>query len=213
MLAQGKTINAAAEAVGIHRNTIANWRRSSESFRNQWHTMQYEQAMYWRDEMQALAQIAVDALLKTLTDEKTSPSVRLRAALAVLNKVTEVPAKQPDLKSTQNMHNSAQPLQPIVEGDPIADEPIEDEPWGDEPGLHLPSEHQPVPPVQSAQSAQSCTTALTDLHEDLLHLDDDGIADLLEHMCMPPRMHNPAQASSPGGNRSGSSRPGSRDSS
>jgi hypothetical protein len=102
-LASGKTINAAAAAANVHRNTIANWRRSSEAFRNHWHTMQYEQAMHWRDQMQSLAPIAIEALQTLLTDPKTPPAIRLRAALAVLDKVTTPAPVQPDL------HNSAQP--------------------------------------------------------------------------------------------------------
>ncbi len=138
LLAQGKTINAAAEAANIHRNTIANWRRSSETFRKQWHSMQYEQAMHWRDEMQSMAQIAVDAILKTLTDEKTPPGVRLRAALAVLNKVTAVAPAQPELQPSQtqaagSLRNVAQSAQscttevPDLPGDlgPLDDEALD----------------------------------------------------------------------------------------
>jgi hypothetical protein len=102
-LASGKTINEAAAAANVHRNTIANWRRSSEAFRNHWHTMQYEQAMHWRDEMQSLAPAAIETLQDLLTDPKTPPSVRLRAALAVLDKVSAPAPVQPDL------HKSAQP--------------------------------------------------------------------------------------------------------
>jgi hypothetical protein len=168
-LAQGKSINAAAAAAGIHRNTIANWRRSSETFRHHWHIMQYEQAMHWRDELQSIAQIAVDAVLKTLTDEKTPPTVRLRAALAVLDKVTAVPPSQPDWKRSRTTHNLAQERQETAAG-PLAQEP-----------------------AAPAQSAQSCTTAVTDPFEDPLHVNDDGLDDLLKQMCSPPRMHNPAQ--------------------
>jgi hypothetical protein len=168
LLAQGKTMNAAAEAANIHRNTIANWRRSSEAFRNEWHSMQYEQAMHWRDQLQSIAQVAVDAILKTLTDEKTPPSVRLRAALAVLDKVTAVAPAQPELHRAQpaaaeSMHNHAQP-----ETEPRA------------------ADSTPEPEVP----AQSCTTPEPDFLNDFGQLDG-----LLEEMCRPPRMHNGAQAS------------------
>ncbi len=184
-LAQGQTVNAAAAAANIHRNTIANWRRSSETFRGHWHNMQYEQAMHWRDQLQSIAQVAVDAILKTLTDEKTPPSVRLRAALAVLDKVTAVAPAQPGLNASPAMHNVAQPAQPAQP------EPLETAP-------------QPRP----ATAAQPCTSALStsslaDLFEDLRSLDDDGLADLLDHITMPPRLHNAAQAATPVAGSSG----------
>ena len=181
LLAQGKSINAAAEAVGIHRNTIANWRRSSESFRNHWHTMQYEQAMHWRDELQSIAHVAVDAILKTLTDEKTPASVRLRAALAVIGKVTTVPAAQPDLKPSRNLHNLAQAAQsPESEVEPLT--------------VPVPQEVAAFAQTsQSAQSAQPCTSGPADVLEDL-RFPRHGLDDLLQHMCTPPRMHNPAQS-------------------
>jgi transposase-like protein len=137
-LASGQTINEAAAAAGVHRNTIANWRRSSESFRNHWHTMQYEQAMHWRDEMQSLAPIAIKTLQDLLIDPKTPPTVRLRAALAVLDKVATPPPIQPDL------HKSAQASPAhglhVVENMP----PVEE----------VPIVHPPREPV----SAQPCTT-------------------------------------------------------
>ncbi len=174
LLAQGKTINAAADAANIHRNTIANWRRSSEAFRNQWHNMQYEQAMHWRDQLQSIAQVAVDAILKTLTDEKTPPSVRLRAAIAVLDKVTAVAPPQPECKNyrsptVESMHNDAQ-REPEL---PTAD---------------------PLPEPATAAAAQSCTTTGSTFFQDLRHLDG-----LLEEMCKPPRMHNRAQSAAPRG--------------
>jgi len=96
LLAQGSTVSAAAETAGVHRNTIANWRRAgSPAFKHAWQTAQWEQAAYWRDQMQSLGNLAIDALRTTLTDERTTPSVRLRAALAVLDKISKTAPAEP----------------------------------------------------------------------------------------------------------------------
>src|SRR5580658_7281212 len=84
LIAQGSTAIAAAASVGVHRNTIANWRRGCERFKANYSIALYEQALHWHDAMQALAPLAVHTLHNLLTDEKTSASVKLRAALAVL---------------------------------------------------------------------------------------------------------------------------------
>jgi transposase-like protein len=112
LLASGSTISAAAAESGIHRNTVANWRRSSEIFRDTLASMQYEQTMHWRDQIEAIAGAALAALQALIADPTTPASVRLRAVLAVLNKITALPPTPP---SEQNLpgkstspHNPAQ---------------------------------------------------------------------------------------------------------
>ena len=98
LLAQGSTVAAAAEAVGVHRNTVANWRRAgSPAFRHAWQTAQWEQAQYWRDQMQTLGELAVKTLHQVMTDGAATPSVRLRAALAVLDKISKPASAEPPL--------------------------------------------------------------------------------------------------------------------
>jgi hypothetical protein len=106
LLAQGSTVEAAAEAVGVHRNTVSNWRRAgSPEFRSAWQSAQIEQAAYWRDQMQSLGDVAVESLLHVLQDPKTSPSVRLKASLAVLNVITApAPAHKADDLVTPELH-------------------------------------------------------------------------------------------------------------
>jgi hypothetical protein len=106
LLAQGSTVEAAAEAVGVHRNTLSNWRRAgSPEFRNAWQSAQIEQAAYWRDQLQLLGDVAVESLLHVLQDPKTSPSVRLKASLAVLNVITApAPAHKADESITEELH-------------------------------------------------------------------------------------------------------------
>ncbi len=147
LLASGSTINEAAAAASVHRNTIANWRRSSEAFRHQWHTMQYEQAMHWRDELQPLVPVAFEVLQDLLTDPKTPPSVRLRAALAVISRVTAPPPPQPEMRKAsvqKAVHNDAQPSPQTIEE-------LEEGPT--EPLVHT---------AQAQRVAQCCTTPQPD---------------------------------------------------
>lgn len=171
LLAQGSTVSAAAQSAGVHRNTVANWRRSSSHFRETWATVLYEQAQFWRDEMQSLGPLAVAALRHLLEDEKSSPSVRLRAALAVLNAITASPAEQPEKararrQNRETDHALETLLGPLPDPrkalDGLAQEDDFDglaEPeHGPDPG-HAPG-HNPAISAASTvhNSAQPCTT-------------------------------------------------------
>ena len=97
LLAGGQTITEAAAAVGVHRNTVSNWRRGLPAFRQQLASVQYDQAMHWRDQLQPLAGDAVETIRGILHDTEAAPSVRLRAALAILDKVSTPAPIQPEL--------------------------------------------------------------------------------------------------------------------
>ena len=114
-LSNGATMAAAAEQAGVHRNTINNWRRNSLPFQQALADAQYDRALYFREKMEDLVDLATEALHAILTDPKTSPSVRLRAALAVLNQaaIPPAPKKQVELDIERivihkNLNNSAQ---------------------------------------------------------------------------------------------------------
>ena len=106
LLAQGSTVGAAAKAAGVHRNTVSNWRRAgSPEFRNAWQSAQVEQAAYWRDQIQVLGDVAVTSILCVLEDPRTTPSVRLKASLAILNVIaTPPPAHQAEELVTPELH-------------------------------------------------------------------------------------------------------------
>ncbi len=96
LLAQGNSVAEAAAAVGIHRNTISNWRRAgSPEFREAWQTAQSEQADYWRDELQTLGATAVSALRTTL-ENPSIPALRLKAALSVIQTLSTHASGHPD---------------------------------------------------------------------------------------------------------------------
>ncbi len=136
-LSNGATLTAAAAEAGIHRNTISNWRRNLLPFQHALASAQYDQAMFFREKVEDLVDLATDSLKGILSDPKTPAAVRLRAALAVINTaiVPAEPKKQIELDiqkvvvertapaapaattSTPAVHNSAQPpSQPSAPG-------------------------------------------------------------------------------------------------
>ncbi len=106
LLAVGASISKAAAAVNVHRNTIANWRRTVPAFAREFELASREGAHYWSDQATNLAGKAVAVLTEILDNESANPSLRLRAALKVLEMATvrkPEPAVQPE-----TVHNPAQ---------------------------------------------------------------------------------------------------------
>ena len=86
-LLSGFTISEAAESAGVHRSTIYTWQRSHVEFRSALVEARRLQAETLRDNIQSIAQRSVETLRNILDDEKASPTVRLKAALAVIKSV------------------------------------------------------------------------------------------------------------------------------
>jgi hypothetical protein len=84
-LAQGRTITTAALEAGIHRNKIYNWLHEPQ-FKTAVEEAQREYAAILADGMRELAARALETLHKLLDDPKASPAVRLRTALAILQR-------------------------------------------------------------------------------------------------------------------------------
>jgi hypothetical protein len=84
-LAQGRTVTAAAQAAGLHRNTIYNW-LNDPSFKTAAEEAQREYVAILSDGMRDLAALALQTLRNLLEDPKTPPSVRLKTALAILQR-------------------------------------------------------------------------------------------------------------------------------
>ena len=111
-LSSGATITAAAEEAGVHRNTINNWRRNSLPFQQALADAQYDRALYFREKAEALFDLAIHAIDEILADPKTAPSVRLKAALAVITTATTAPKSQQPPPA--NLHNFAQSTPDIL---------------------------------------------------------------------------------------------------
>ena len=84
-LAQGRTVTAAAQDAGLHRNTIYNWLHEP-AFKTAADQAQREYVAILGDGMRDLAALAVETLRSLLDDPNTPPAVRLRTALAVLQR-------------------------------------------------------------------------------------------------------------------------------
>jgi transposase-like protein len=106
LLAEGSTITAAAKAVGIHRNTVTNWCRTSAEFHDALNFGQFRRAVHWHEQLQELGELAIQCLRRILTDENTPPDVRLNASLAVLDRI---------MKPSATLQNDAQSAQPRLD--------------------------------------------------------------------------------------------------
>ncbi len=95
-ISAGSTLKAAAEAAGVHRNTILHWRRNLPGFRAAWEQSHYDQMMQVRDEVLPLAPLAVTAIREILENPAAPPALRLRAALAVHKIISTPPPAQPE---------------------------------------------------------------------------------------------------------------------
>jgi transposase-like protein len=84
LLAEGHSIIDAAGIVGVHRNTIRNWRRCVPAFAREIEFAVREQALVWHEQAIQLAPLATKVLNDLLNDATASPALRLRASLAVL---------------------------------------------------------------------------------------------------------------------------------
>ncbi|MGO9895122.1 MAG: SEC-C metal-binding domain-containing protein [Bryobacteraceae bacterium] len=135
-LSNGATLTDAAAQAGIHRNTIANW-RSSDDFRAALASAHHDRAVLYRDRAVDLADLAFEALRNVLTDPKSSPSIRLRAAIFIIDKASTPPKFEKEKPAAMAGMFAA-----MAETD----------------RMHL-SEEQPPEP---ASDAQECTTAHND---------------------------------------------------
>jgi uncharacterized protein YecA (UPF0149 family) len=85
-LAQGRTATDAARDAGIHRTTIHHWSRTEPLFKTSLQEAQREYVETLQDGMRDLAARAVETLRNLLDDPNTPAAVRLRTALAVLQR-------------------------------------------------------------------------------------------------------------------------------
>jgi hypothetical protein len=89
LLAQGVSTTEAAAAAGVHRNTVGTWRRTTPAFARELEFAARERSMFWHDQAAALAEKAVMVLSEILDDKSASPSLRLRAALKVIDMASD----------------------------------------------------------------------------------------------------------------------------
>ena len=85
-LAQGQTVSAAAEKAGVHRTTIHHWIRTEPQFKAAVRIAQAEYSAELNDGIRELAARALLTLHDLLQDISTPPAVRLKTALAILQR-------------------------------------------------------------------------------------------------------------------------------
>jgi hypothetical protein len=155
-LSDGVNSTDAAAQAGVHRNTIANWRRNSLFFREALADAQYDRALGFRDKTEHRLDLALATLDGILSDPKASASARLKAALFVIGvacapppprKYAPVEISEVHQQIVPPVHNNAQNAQtptttPAPESAPA---PAAEAPTGENP----PSMHN------NAQNAQS----------------------------------------------------------
>jgi uncharacterized protein YchJ len=93
LLAAGNSIAQAAAAENLHRNTLANWRRTIPAFARELEFALREQRLYWHEQATRLAPLAIQVIEETLTNPNASPSLRFRAAALIIKLATDPNAK------------------------------------------------------------------------------------------------------------------------
>lgn len=84
-LATGATVSAAAELASISRPTIYSW-LGDPAIQSALAFAKHEHAVTVRDKLQSLTTLALETLEAILKNPKSSPSVLLRATLAILTR-------------------------------------------------------------------------------------------------------------------------------
>ncbi len=113
-IANGASMGEAAAQVSLHRNTVGNWRRTSQPFRDALPKAQYDRALQIHEQAVTLVTEAIGAIREILRDPAAPASVRLKAALAILQQASAPSPEPPVLVG--NMHKDAQAAQPAPIG-------------------------------------------------------------------------------------------------
>jgi hypothetical protein len=85
-LAQGHTVTRAAAAAGVHRTTVHHWLRTSPDFKASVASAKRLYAACLADELTELSAAALKTLRTLLEAPETHPAVRLKTALAILER-------------------------------------------------------------------------------------------------------------------------------
>lgn len=87
-LLTGASVTAAARTAGVHRSTIHEW-LALAPFRCAYADAQRRRAEAIQDQVHDMAGSAIDAVRALLNDGNTPAAIRLRAALAVIEKASD----------------------------------------------------------------------------------------------------------------------------
>ncbi len=85
-LAQGATISKAAYNAGVHRSTVHDWLKNNPRVAAALRQARQDYVVTLRDELRDLSALALSTLRSLLEDSASPSSVRLRCALALLQR-------------------------------------------------------------------------------------------------------------------------------
>ena len=102
-LSSGASMTGAAAEAGIHRNTILNWRRQNPLFAEVLSSAQYDRTLLIRERAESLVDLAFQTLQSLLSDPQTPASVRLKAALHIINSASTQPAPEKRGESAEKL--------------------------------------------------------------------------------------------------------------
>ncbi len=85
LIATGSTASEAAAATGVHRNTVLNWVRSS-AFAEAYQQACRRRSAAFTEHAEALAIESFAAIRAIIADPQMPPAVRLKAALAMIDR-------------------------------------------------------------------------------------------------------------------------------
>jgi hypothetical protein len=147
LLAAGHSVTHAAQTEQIHRNTIANWRRTVPAFAREIENATREHYLQSQEQVTSLLPLAIANIREIVTSDTAPLSLKFRASLAILKMAAqpaplappaELGSFVPPAPNPENLHNSAQSCTTPPEL-----------------GSFVP--HAPQPEIVH-NSAQSCTT-------------------------------------------------------
>lgn len=85
LLAAGNSITSSAQHAGVHRATLYNWLKLPD-FRAALDEARRDYVAFMHARLREIAELAVDTIRHSLTNPEVSASVKLRAAIAVLDR-------------------------------------------------------------------------------------------------------------------------------
>lgn len=87
------SITDAAKASGIDRTTVYRWLKNDPAFEAELNRLKKDRVERLRADLRSLVSDAIATLRTITTDSKVPPNVRVRAALAVLNRFGDLRAE------------------------------------------------------------------------------------------------------------------------
>jgi hypothetical protein len=165
LLSAGSTLSAAADAAGVHRNTVMHWRRSSAAFRRALDRSTIEKALYWRDQADNLAAEALATIRSVMNDAKAPATSRLKAALTIMQRALVVPASlEPAEEADPEPAAHPEPKNEIVHKNAQSAQRIQNEPTRPyvRPGPEI-GRNDPCPCGSGQKFKRCCLARLDDI--------------------------------------------------